>query len=309
MRVAVYLPLLVPVFAWMAHPLARRLAPRLATWLLTVAAAVLATTSSAALGCLTLAGAAQIPFVATLGDWSPEAIRRTEPAALPVTVTATVLLAAAVVTTVRVLWSRMRALRAAAQEAAQLPGTGELVIVEDPAAEAFALPGRPGRIVVSTGMLAALDPAERDVLVAHERAHLTGRHFLFVVMTSLAVAANPFLRPLASAAAYTIERWADESAVAACGDRHRAAVAVGKAALAARHPTASGRRAVALGAAAGREDTAGPIPRRVAALLAPPQRSRLLPLVLVVVVLTVTGLAVLEAARDLDVLLDLAELR
>jgi Zn-dependent protease with chaperone function len=36
----------------------------------------------------------------------------------------------------------------------------------------------PGRIVVTTGMLGALDPDEREALFAHERARLRGRHHL-----------------------------------------------------------------------------------------------------------------------------------
>ena len=51
----------------------------------------------------------------------------------------------------RRVWRRARTLASAAREAACLPGSGQLVVVEGSAAEAFAVPGRPGRIVVSAG--------------------------------------------------------------------------------------------------------------------------------------------------------------
>ncbi|WP_425589340.1 M48 family metalloprotease [Streptomyces siamensis] len=46
--------------------------------------------------------------------------------------------------------------------------------------DAFALPGGlrgAGRIVVTAGMLRALDGQEREALLGHERAHPTARHY------------------------------------------------------------------------------------------------------------------------------------
>ena len=48
------------------------------------------------------------------------------------------------------------------------PGAGGLVVVDDPAPDAYALPGLSGRVVVSTAMLRALPAAERRALLAHE---------------------------------------------------------------------------------------------------------------------------------------------
>ena len=45
------------------------------------------------------------------------------------------------------------------------------MVVPDGTADAYAVPGWPGRIVVTAGMLDALNPDERRVLLAHERAH------------------------------------------------------------------------------------------------------------------------------------------
>jgi Zn-dependent protease with chaperone function len=41
-----------------------------------------------------------------------------------------------------------------------------VVVLADEAADAYAAPGWPGRIVVTSGMLGALSPAEREVLLA-----------------------------------------------------------------------------------------------------------------------------------------------
>ena len=49
---------------------------------------------------------------------------------------------------------------------------------------AYCLPGRGGRIVLSSAALAALGPAELDAVLAHERAHLAGRHHLVLAVTN-----------------------------------------------------------------------------------------------------------------------------
>jgi Zn-dependent protease with chaperone function len=119
-------------------------------------------------------------------------------------------------------------------DAACLAAPDGFVIVDDPSPDAFVLPGRPGRVVVSTGMLDILDPGERAILLAHERTHLAEHHYAFVALAQLGAAANPLLRPLAAAVAYTVERWADEQAAMVTDDRRRVARTVGKAALASR---------------------------------------------------------------------------
>ncbi len=96
------------------------------------------------------------------------------------------------------LWRRIRALAAAAFEAACLPGHGQLVVVDDTVPDAYALPGLPGRVVVSTGMLDALNDADRKAMLAHERAHLACHHYAFVAAAHLAAACNPLLRPAAA---------------------------------------------------------------------------------------------------------------
>jgi beta-lactamase regulating signal transducer with metallopeptidase domain len=183
------------------------------------------------------------------------------------------------------------------------------VVTDDEAADAYTLPGWPCRIVVTAGMMRALSHPERQVLLAHERAHASAFHYLFTTAARLAAAANPLLRPVAAAVGYTVERWADERAAAAAGDRQLAARAIARAALAsAAAPARPASHAGALGAVTGpaRMRRAGPVPRRVAALLGPPPRPRRLLLSAAVLLVAATGASALEAVRDLDGLFDLA---
>jgi Peptidase family M48 len=308
MRFLVYLPLLLPLVAGAgARPLSERCEPRLATWLLTVSSVVLAAASTGCLGLLAVTGLIRLPFLAALGHWSALAAQRDDPAEPSVGLGAGILLAVTALAAARMAWRRARALAAAAQQAAFLPAPDGLIVVDDEAPDAFALPGLPGRVVVSTGMLQTLDETEHDILLAHERAHLSAHHYLFVTLAQLGAAANPLLRPLASAVTYTVERWADERAAAVIGDRVRVAQAVGKAALATRHarirlPDAAlgvarvvGRRGPLRGA--------GPVPRRVAALLAPPLRGRPVLAAVTSVVLAAAGWSTADAAQDLHQLL------
>jgi hypothetical protein len=315
LRLIVYIPLLLPLLvARAAWPLAGNLNPRTATWLLTGCALALAVASSTVLGLLALAGLIRIPLVAHLGHWSLKVVHREDPTEIWINVAAAGAVAVLAVAVVRMVWRRGRALLAAAAEARCLPGRGELVVLDDETAEAFAIPGRPGRIVVSTGMLTALTGPEREVLLAHERAHLICRHHLFVAVAQLAATANPLLRPLAAAVSYTVERWADEQAAWASGDRRLAARTIGKAALASAGNRSRGRVtavAVTLAVTGRRAELAeaGPIPRRVAALLTPAPavtRSRGVLVLAVIAIAAVTGLCAVEAAHDLHELLHLA---
>jgi Zn-dependent protease with chaperone function len=234
-------------------------------------------------------------------------ISQHDPASIPVAITAAALLAAAVAMACRALWRRAAALAAAGREARQLRGTGQVVVTDDEAADAYTLPGVPCRIVITAGMLRALSQPEREVLLAHERAHASGLHYLFTTAVRLAAAANPLLRPVASAVGYTVERWADERAATVTKDRELAARAIARAALATTAapprrpaPAATVLAAVSIPVRAGR---AGPVPRRVAALLRPPPQPQLLLVAAVAVLVAMSGLAVLEAALDLHALI------
>ncbi|MEV8125437.1 M56 family metallopeptidase [Streptomyces sp. NPDC085944] len=307
MRIAVYLPLLLSLIAPLgARPLSERCEPRLATWLLTASALVLGAASTISLGLLAVTGLIRIPLLAGLGHWSASTAQRDDPAELSVALIAGLLLGGAALAAARMLWRRARSLAAAALEAACMPTPNGLVIVDDETPDAFALPGLPGRVVVSTGMLHTLDETEHDILLAHERAHLAAHHYAFVALTGLGAAANPLLRPLATAVTYTIERWADEHAATATGDRTQVARTVGKAALAAHHAPARPRAPGAALGILGRRSplsSAGPVPRRVAALLAPPLGRSLGLTVATAAVLTAAAWSTAEAAHDLHLLL------
>lgn len=95
------------------------------------------------------------------------------------------------------------------------PRWGGVWLLEHPTPTAYSLPGRPGRVVISSGTLAALRHAEMAAVIAHERAHLRGRHHLVAAVTRTCATACPFL-PVARKAplvvGYLLERLADEVA-------------------------------------------------------------------------------------------------
>lgn len=118
--------------------------------------------------------------------------------------------------------------------AARLDGDGPLTVIGLMEPIAFARSGRHGGVVVSTGMLAALEPAERRVLFAHERAHVQARHDLHLLASQLAAAALPWLGWQRDELCLATERAADAAALAEVrGDRRLVATAIARAALAA----------------------------------------------------------------------------
>ena len=93
----------------------------------------------------------------------------------------------------------------------------EVVASDDPIA--FAVPGRPGGVVIGSALLGHLDPDERSAVLAHENAHLRLHHHRYVHTVELCAAAFPFLVPLARQVRFATERWADESAATDIGSR------------------------------------------------------------------------------------------
>ncbi|MFC9651115.1 MULTISPECIES: M56 family metallopeptidase [unclassified Streptomyces] len=300
MGLFVFLPLVLPLTALPIARLAEvHLHPRVATRLLSALAGVLALCSTVCLGLLVVVGTAQLPGNPLPDGWSDPEVREAVPYDEIAGKAAIVALAGVAVGCAAAAWRHHRVRRRAQHALAGLPD-GELAVLTDDAPYAYALPGpraatgpavgsgaaAPGRIVVSTAMLACLDDQERTALIAHEHAHLHGRHHRFLLAVRLAARANPLLRPLRAAVAYTTERWADEEAALATGERTVVARAIGKAALVSRGtptPTLAGFAASGPGP--------GPVPRRVAALLGPePSAVRWPPM------FTAVGLAVWAAA-------------
>jgi hypothetical protein len=310
MHVLIYVPIAVSALAALgAWPLAERLPPRTATWLLTVSAVVLAGTSCAALGLLAMAAAMRLPVVDSMGGMSLRAVIHLDPASLPVGVIAAALFGGAALAAVRAAWLRTAALVGARREAGRLAGDGELaggeqvLTIADDSVDAYAVPGRPGRIVITSGMIDALTESEREVLLAHERAHVSACHYVFTALVRLSAAANPLLRPLADAVNYSVERWADERAASVTGSRPLVAHTVAKAAARRAGP------AVVLARMTGPSQLGrrGSVPRRVDALLGPPPRRSIVLLALAIVVLTICGLAAVDAAGDLHGMVELAQ--
>ena len=192
---------------------------------------------------------------------------------------------------------RYLSLRREADTLLQFQGHSDLVVVDDPAPRAFTLSGRSARVVVTTGMLRALSPVERRVLLAHERAHLAHHHHRYQLTLRLAVVLNPVVAAMSPHLSYALERWADEDAAAVVGDRPAAAESLARAALLTTEPLASSTLAYAgLGVA-----------DRVAALRdEPAPRQRLVGIFCFGVVAVPAAAAMIDATLSLARMLDSA---
>ncbi|MEV8474365.1 M48 family metalloprotease [Streptomyces sp. NPDC051173] len=293
------LPLLAGAALALTAPGAgRRLPPRIAAWMLTLAALVAAGAWVTALAMIGLTFVGQIPEVAEEGRWSPHALAAATPFDWPVAAACALAVPVCAVALTVALWRRVRAIADARRECRDLPTAGDLAVLDDPAPTAFALPGTPGRIVISSGMLRVLTADERRALLAHERTHLRHRHHLFLLALHLAAAVNPLLRPLARAGAFALERWADEQAGATVTDRRLVARAVARAALAAKRAPAAAMAAVG-----------GPVPQRVQALLAPPTPPRRHLAVAFAALMAICCASLALTAHGIDGLFDAARLR
>ena len=256
MTVAVYLPLLLPLLvsaiAWRAGD---RVRPGAAVRGLVGAAVTTAALSIWSLVLLALTLFDDLPaFREPAGSHLPE------PVPDAVAVLALAALAGAAVQLGRDL--RRRAGTVRRLRGPEPPEDG-LVVADWAAPLAVAVPGRPGHVLVTSGMLRLLDAPERRAVLAHERAHLRHRHHLAVSAAAAAAAVNPLLRPAREAVTYLVERWADEDAAADVGDRRLVARAVARAALA----TAGEPIGTALAV------SGGVVVRRVGALRRPPARN------------------------------------
>ncbi|MFF9348864.1 M56 family metallopeptidase [Streptomyces sp. NPDC014734] len=305
---AVWIPLLVPfLVAPAAGRLADGLSPVRAARLLAGTGVGLALCSLLALALLVVPGATRFSAVSAAGRLVGPLSEAVPVTAVPLAAAALAVLAGCAVAVTRTARGHWAELHRAARTPVRTDG--ELAVLRDSRPDAYALPGRPGtpgRIVVTTAMLKALDPAEREALLAHERAHLAGHHHLYTAAVELAALCHPALRSLRGPTGYALERCADEAAASAVGDRRIAARAIGRAALAARAAEGPVRRRprVALAAAA------GPVPRRVAALLdraAPRPRAGRAAAAALLACLVLSGAAALDATSDLHSSIEVAQ--
>ncbi|MFG2937337.1 M56 family metallopeptidase [Streptomyces sp. NPDC048282] len=233
MRFDVYTPLLVSLLLPLVSPaVGRRVAPALAARVLASAAALTAAATTWSLILLTTALVGDAPPL--VREAHEDGRRLADPVPEVIGVAACLTLAVVVWRVQRAVRAERRTRRALRRLCAGHPRDTELVVAASETPQAFAIPGRPGRILVTSSMLSALAPEERRVLLAHERAHLTHRHGRLVTAATLAAAANPLLGPVRSAVSFLVERWADEQAATAVGDRVTTARALARAALSAR---------------------------------------------------------------------------
>lgn len=155
MLFSVYVPFAVTaVLAVLAPRLAQVLPPRRAAWALACAALVAAIGWAGALALLAFTGVAQIPEVAEEGRWSVAALQAQDPVYLVVAGGSALMLAVGVVSLGVAAVGQVRHFARVRRERARLPEETELVVVDDDVPMAFALPGSPGRIVVSRGCCA-----------------------------------------------------------------------------------------------------------------------------------------------------------
>jgi hypothetical protein len=300
MTLAVLLPLLASaLFGLIAPGVARRLPPAIATWLLSVGGLCAGAGFVASLFLLSLTLVGQLPVLAARGHWSDAVLHRADPIWPPLAIAALAALSTLAVRFVVTATRRLSGLHTAYRLAATLSLVGnELVVVDDTQHHAYAVPGRPGRIVVSSGLLRALTAPQRRGVLAHERAHLHQHHHIHHTAAQLAAAANPLSFGLPRAVALASERWADESASRVCTRADLARALVTAAARASSGSTPS----TAVLAVAETEVVA-----RVEALTRPARPLEVPTLVLLLALLAVIALSTLHAAADVDRAFDLAQ--
>lgn len=250
--------LLVPVTVAVAAliwvgPRSRRLDPRTAAWLTTSAIGVVVTSVLATSWIVSLGLLSGAPFVHRLLTWCLHPMSHATLGTRLIGAAALGFSALSTLHALRVLaaWWRDRV----------HAETGVRIVV-DPRPIAYVLPGPDAAIVVSTGMLQALQPGERQAMLAHEAAHLRHRHDRFLAVGRLVAGIPVVGRRVRDHLHFALERWADEEAAKVVGNRTVVAHAVARAALA-QHDMPTG----ALGMAGG--DIVG----RVESLLAAPSPS------------------------------------
>ncbi|GLZ11488.1 peptidase M48 [Actinomadura sp. NBRC 104425] len=217
-----------------------------------------------------------LPEWALFGDDQPV------PAALGVPALALTALTAAVAVRLAVRW--------AAEVRHAQRGAGEVVQSDVPLA--LAVPGRDGGVLVSRGLLRVLDGIGLRVVFEHEAAHLRHRHHRYLAVGALAAGTLPVLRRLNARLRFALERWADEDAAEAVGDRTLVAHTIARVALARAEAEASSSPLPAF-------TDSGVVQRVQALLAAPPSKNTITGPVLLTGVGTATGLLA-SAAWQLD---------
>lgn len=96
------------------------------------------------------------------------------------------------------------------------------VVLDETRPAAYCLPGRGGLIVLTSGVLDLLHPAQVQAVIAHERAHLRGGHHRIVALakaTEHLFGPLPLFTLLPKRIAHLVELAADDDAARAAGGR------------------------------------------------------------------------------------------
>lgn len=204
--------------------LPRLVTPATCARVLTVAVVFAAASVSSALLLVAMAASSELHMVSDALGWCRALYPGDHGAAPWAGAVAGALLVAAVVRAARY----GRRVRAEHAPFADIDGL-EVIASNEPIA--FAVPGRPGGVVIGSALLNGLDPDERAAVLAHENAHLDLHHHRYVHTVEACAAAFPFLVPLAIQVRFATERWADETAAADIGSRRTLARAIARVAL------------------------------------------------------------------------------
>jgi len=129
---------------------------------------------------------------------------------------------------VRTALTAMTHFRAAGRQALRHAQTARLVghpepalgavVVEHTQPHAYCVAGRHPTVILTTGAVQALDPGQLDAVLAHERAHLAGRHHRLLALARIGRLVLPFLPLMRDAdeqVARLVELHADDAAARA----------------------------------------------------------------------------------------------
>ena len=238
--------------AYLTTSVHRRLRPDLAAKTSAIALATLLLAAVPTLWLIGSSGLAHLGIRSPFADWSQHLLPTMGPTGAVVGMVALMLMVAGVVRTSCVL-RRQRSLRATEPAGVEILPTGVVF--------ACTLPGPAGNIVLSEGLVAALDERELEAVVAHERAHARHRHDRYLLLAALAGALLPMIRSLVERLEFSLERWADDEAALDVDDRRVVATAIARVAIAGSHPLPSVLGIARLGAAARAESLLAPAPQ------------------------------------------------
>ncbi|WP_409331997.1 M56 family metallopeptidase [Trujillonella humicola] len=117
-------------------------------------------------------------------------------------------------------WRRRRNLHRSLDLVTEPDPEHGMVVLDAAAPAAFCVPGRTSQIVVTRGALERLSTTELDGVLAHEAAHLRGRHNAAIALSEVLARAFPRVRLFPVAAIHTrqlIELLADDAAAREVG--------------------------------------------------------------------------------------------